>query len=73
MWDELKRDDVAAIVHKNMGNSPLITEDLLETAQTKAAARQNWNLDQLKRLDLGSRRRYHDDMTIIVVDLQNQH
>jgi pyruvate dehydrogenase phosphatase len=72
MWDELTRQDVATIVEKNIGSKETITTSLLDTALQTAAKRHNWTVEQLKKLEGKERRRNHDDMTIVVIDLENQ-
>jgi len=72
MWDELKNDDVAQIVQKNLADKQKLTTELLNSALSTAAKKINMSEQELRSMAVGHRRRYHDDMTIIVVDLENQ-
>jgi len=72
MWDELKNDDVAKVVEKNIKDKQKLTTELLETALAIAAKKSNFTEKQLRDIPTGRRRDYHDDMTILVVDLENQ-
>jgi len=72
MWDELNKNDVAQIVAKNVSDKQKLTTELLNNALGTAAKKINMTEGELRNISVGHRRRYHDDMTIIVVDLENQ-
>jgi pyruvate dehydrogenase phosphatase len=72
MWDELNKDDVSKIVQSKGGDKKDLVEDLLNTSIRKAAKEANISESEIRGLAPGHRRSLHDDMTIIVVDLENQ-
>lgn len=73
MWDELNKDEVSKIVKANLGNKTNLADSLLNTSLKKAAQSSKMPESELRSMPLGQRRSYHDDMTIIVVDLDGQY
>eukprot|EP01016_Furgasonia_blochmanni_P005892 TRINITY_DN12326_c0_g1_i1.p1 TRINITY_DN12326_c0_g1~~TRINITY_DN12326_c0_g1_i1.p1 ORF type:complete len:496 (+),score=92.38 TRINITY_DN12326_c0_g1_i1:77-1564(+) len=72
LWDELTNSNVAEVVEAHRYNKDDISHELLYRALEHAALTHGMDLEELEKLPPGMRRRTHDDITIIVVDLQNQ-
>ena len=71
VWDDVNYKDVKEAVEKNKSKGK-ISEDLVTRIFKHAAESSNQTVEEIKNLPLGTRRRYHDDITLIVVDLKNQ-
>ncbi|GAV63961.1 PP2C domain-containing protein [Cephalotus follicularis] len=65
LWEHLTNQEAAEIVHYNP--RPGIASLLLRTALNKAARKWNMKLDDLKKVEKGSRRTFHDDITVVVI------
>jgi len=72
MWDELTKQDVAKIAEKNLNDKQKLTTDLLNSAIGIAAQKIKISESEIRSIPVGQRRKIHDDMTIVVVDLENQ-
>lgn len=67
LWEHLTNQEAAEIVH----NSPRmgIAKRLLNRALREAARKGQMRYDDLKRVGKGSRRQFHDDITVVVMFL----
>ena len=71
LWDELTSKDVENIYNREYQNSNKLVKELLEYAITRASEKSRITVDQMKKIVPGRRRRLHDDITILYLDLQN--
>lgn len=71
VWDDIKTTDVIDTL-KSKRTKNKISEDLVNKIFNHAAISSNHTVEELKNLPLGTRRRYHDDITLIVMDMKNQ-
>jgi pyruvate dehydrogenase phosphatase len=71
LWDDVTVAEAAQITAE-VGESQAAAEALLERALANAAANAQTSVDSLKQMELGRRRSYHDDITIIVIPLNAQ-
>lgn len=69
LWDDVSIPEAAEIV-ASVGEPQAAAQALLERALLNAAANRKMPVDALKELELGVRRSYHDDITIIVIPLK---
>ena len=72
LWDELNVQDVESIVLEAKNDKVAVIDTLFKQAFKHAAVTSNKTEDELKNMSLGARRNYHDDISIVVVDLKNQ-
>lgn len=72
LWDDVSIQEAADIV-ATIGDSQTAAQALLERALLNAAASARMPIDSLKQMELGLRRNYHDDITIIVIPLKPRH
>jgi pyruvate dehydrogenase phosphatase len=70
LWDELTEHDSAAVVKATEDPSE-ISWNLLEKALSVAAKNAGMGLPQILQIPQGSRRNYHDDITIVVLPLNS--
>lgn len=70
LWEHLRNQQVVEIVH----NSPRsgIARRLVKAAMIEAARKGKKKYDEVKRIEKGSRRAVHDDITVIVVFINQQ-
>jgi pyruvate dehydrogenase phosphatase len=74
LWDYLSSGDVAQLIKNNNNTSNLqhISNDLFHAAIQKAADENGMKVDRIMNLPAGStKRRIHDDITIILFDLKH--
>ncbi|WOL17651.1 hypothetical protein Cni_G26444 [Canna indica] len=69
LWDQLSDEAAVDIVWKNPRSG--IAKRLVKAALTKAAKKKEMRYDDIKNLEKGKRRRFHDDITVIVIYLDN--
>ncbi|KAG8064424.1 hypothetical protein GUJ93_ZPchr0004g39904 [Zizania palustris] len=73
LFDFFSNDEVVELVYQFMHDNPIgdpakyLIEQLLHKAAKKAAL----TAEELMRIPVGSRRKYHDDVTVIVIILGN--
>lgn len=69
LWDELSKQEVLEIIARNK-NNPL--KPLLNEALKKAAKNSNISYDIMMKISKGkgARRKYHDDISMVWVDLK---
>mmetsp|Transcript_71213 Transcript_71213/g.82834 ORF Transcript_71213/g.82834 Transcript_71213/m.82834 type:complete len:423 (-) Transcript_71213:159-1427(-) len=72
MWDELKKNDVSKIVKANISDKGNMAVSLLKGTLSAIEKRTNMSESELARIPQGQRRRVHDDITILVVNVQDQ-
>ncbi|RAL51785.1 hypothetical protein DM860_010503 [Cuscuta australis] len=65
LWEHLTSQRAVEMVHMNP--RPGIARRLVRAALTEAAAKAGMTYDAIKALGRGARRRYHDDITVVVV------
>ncbi|KAF5798857.1 putative protein-serine/threonine phosphatase [Helianthus annuus] len=69
LWEQLSDDAVVEIVHKNPRNG--IAKRLIRAAIEVAAKKREMRYDDIMRIEKGVRRHFHDDITVVVVYLDN--
>jgi len=69
LWDDVTIAEAAQIV-SDCDSPESAAQALLERALHNAAANARMPVDSLKQMELGARRNYHDDITIIVIPLK---
>ncbi|KAI3519389.1 hypothetical protein L2E82_33706 [Cichorium intybus] len=67
LWEQLSDEDVVEIVHKNPRNG--IAKRLIRAAIDVAAKKREMRYDDIKRIEKGVRRHFHDDITVVVIYL----
>ena len=67
LWDELSPQAVADLLMQDPADP---TRDLVEAALQEASRQIEVSVDDLRQIPPGKRRRYHDDITAVVVPLQ---
>ncbi|CAD8050938.1 unnamed protein product [Paramecium sonneborni] len=72
LWDELSKSEISKIVQKNQNNKDEIIKQIFEESLSHAAKSNNMSDEDIRKIPLGKRRKLHDDITVIVVDLQGQ-
>lgn len=75
LWDEMKAKEVASMLERFKGkkNCNEITHFLTSEALRRAARRRGVSNDVLAKLPMGARRGYHDDITVVWIDLESQY
>ncbi|KAJ9540740.1 hypothetical protein OSB04_027246 [Centaurea solstitialis] len=69
LWEQLSDDTVVDIVHKNPRNG--IARRLIRAAIEVAARKREMRYDDIKRIEKGVRRHFHDDITVVVIYLDH--
>lgn len=70
LWDELQRQEVAELFKSNpVGQMPKV---LIDRAIEVAARNANMTAQSLREIPQGKKRKLHDDITVVVVDLDGQ-
>ncbi|XP_043709049.1 probable protein phosphatase 2C 38 isoform X2 [Telopea speciosissima] len=67
LWEHLSNQEAVDIVHNNPHNG--IARRLVKTALREAAKKREMRYSDLKKIDRGVRRHFHDDITVIVLFL----
>lgn len=67
LWDELERQEVAELFKSN--ETAKMPKVLIERALEKAAQQAKTTVQGLRDIPHGKKRKLHDDITVIVVDL----
>ncbi|KAL8125913.1 putative protein phosphatase 2C 38 [Apium graveolens] len=67
LWEQLSNQEVVNIVHNHPRNG--IARRLVKAALRVAASKREMRYSDLKKIDRGVRRHFHDDITVIVVFL----
>ncbi|KAI3704635.1 hypothetical protein L1987_74861 [Smallanthus sonchifolius] len=67
LWEQLSDEAVVEIVHKNPRNG--IAKRLIRAAIESAAKKREMRYDDIKKIEKGVRRHFHDDITVVVVYL----
>ena len=70
LWDELERQEVAELFKNNSVQQ--MSKVLIERAMEKAASSAEKTVQQLRDIPAGKKRKLHDDITVVVVDLEGQ-
>lgn len=65
LWEHLSNQEAVDIVHNSPRNG--IGRKLVKTALLEAAKKREMRYSDLKKIDRGVRRHFHDDITVIVV------
>ncbi|KAM0820981.1 hypothetical protein ACQ4PT_041936 [Festuca glaucescens] len=73
LFDFFSNDEVVQLVYQFMHDSPFgdPAKYLIEQVVHKAAKQAALTTEQLMRIPVGSRRKYHDDVTVVVIILGN--
>lgn len=69
LWEHLSNQDAVDIVQHNPRNG--IARRLVKTALQEAAKKREMRYTDLKKIDRGVRRHFHDDITVVVVFLDS--
>lgn len=69
LWEQLSDEAVVDIVHKNPRNG--IAKRLIRAAIEVAAKKREMRYDDIKRIEKGVRRHFHDDITVVVLYLNH--
>jgi serine/threonine protein phosphatase PrpC len=74
LFDFFTNDEVVSHVHNFVQENPAgdPAKYMLEQLLLRAAENAGMSVDQLKEIPIGRRRKYHDDVTIIVISLGAQ-
>ncbi|KAL4449096.1 hypothetical protein ABPG74_021088 [Tetrahymena malaccensis] len=72
LWDEMNKATIAKIAYENKNDKTKVVSQLLSTALQHAADQRKLTLQQLADIPAGERRKLHDDITIVCVELDNQ-
>ncbi|CAA6653542.1 unnamed protein product [Spirodela intermedia] len=67
LWEQLSDQDAVEIVFKNP--RPGIAKRLVRAALSEAARKREMRYEDLRRIEKGVRRHFHDDITVVVVFL----
>uniref|UniRef100_A0A2P2JK60 protein-serine/threonine phosphatase n=1 Tax=Rhizophora mucronata TaxID=61149 RepID=A0A2P2JK60_RHIMU len=70
LWEHLTNQEAVDIVHNYQRNG--IARRLLKAALQEAAKKREMRYSDLKKIDRGVRRHFHDDITVIVLFLDSQ-
>ncbi|XP_024975333.1 probable protein phosphatase 2C 68 isoform X1 [Cynara cardunculus var. scolymus] len=70
LWEHLTNQQVVEIVHNNPRSG--IARRLVKAAMIEAARKGKKKYDEVKKIEKGSRRAVHDDITVIVVFIYQQ-
>ncbi|XP_052187937.1 probable protein phosphatase 2C 38 isoform X2 [Diospyros lotus] len=70
LWEQLSNQEAVDIVHNCPRNG--IARRLIEAALKEAAKKREMRYSDLKKIDRGVRRHFHDDITVIVLFLDCQ-
>ncbi|XP_057733633.1 probable protein phosphatase 2C 64 [Arachis stenosperma] len=69
LWEHLSNQEAVDIIQNNPRNG--IARRLIKTALQEAAKKREMRYSDLKKIDRGVRRHFHDDITVIVVYLDS--
>lgn len=69
LWDELKKPEIGNIFDKHYEDNQAFLNALLNECLMKSAMKNLINKNDLENMDLGKRRNYHDDISIVLVRL----
>ncbi|XP_071735313.1 probable protein phosphatase 2C 46 [Rutidosis leptorrhynchoides] len=69
LWEHLSNQDAVNIVQNHPRNG--IARRLLKTALQEAAKKREMRYTDLKKIDRGVRRHFHDDITVVVIFLDS--
>ena len=73
LWDEMKKDKIAQIATENKTDmTKVFVQELFNSALLHAATEAEKTVNEMAEMPAGERRRFHDDITIVCVDLENQ-
>ena len=61
------------VVQKKNSKKKEIPKELLSESLLRAAQKRNITVEELKKLEPGARRKSHDDISIIGINLESQH
>ncbi|KAI3995275.1 hypothetical protein MKX01_032077 [Papaver californicum] len=67
LWEHLSNQEAIDIVHHNPRNG--IAKKLIKRALQRAAKKREMRYSDLKKIDRGVRRHFHDDITVVVLFL----
>lgn len=65
LWEHLSNQKAVELVHSSPRNG--IARKLVKTAMQEAAKKREMRYSDLKKIDRGVRRHFHDDITVVVV------
>ncbi|KAG8083922.1 hypothetical protein GUJ93_ZPchr0010g7434 [Zizania palustris] len=65
LWEHISNQEAVDLVHSNPRNG--IAKKLVKVAMQQAAKKREMRYSDLKKIDRGVRRHFHDDITVVVV------
>ncbi|RWR78009.1 putative protein phosphatase 2C 63 [Cinnamomum micranthum f. kanehirae] len=71
LWEQLSDEAAVEIVFKNPRAG--IAKRLVRAALNEAAKKREMRYDDIKRIEKGIRRHFHDDITVVVIYLDHHH
>ncbi|RDX69100.1 putative protein phosphatase 2C 38, partial [Mucuna pruriens] len=71
LWEHLSNEEAVDIVQSYPRNG--VAKKLVKTALSEAAKKREMRYSDLKKIDRGVRRHFHDDITVIVLYLDSQY
>ncbi|XP_042393125.1 probable protein phosphatase 2C 39 isoform X2 [Zingiber officinale] len=74
LFDFFTNDEVVQLVHQYMQDNPFDdpAKHLIEQLVLRAAQNSGFSVEELMNIPVGRRRKYHDDVTVIVIILGNK-
>lgn len=69
LWEHLNNQDAVEIIHKHPRNG--IARRLVKATLLEAAKKREMRYSDLKKIDRGVRRHFHDDITVVVLFLDS--
>ncbi|CAA6659707.1 unnamed protein product [Spirodela intermedia] len=74
LFDHFSNDNVVQLVHQFVQEHPFgdPAKFLIEQLVSKVAETSGFSVEELMRIPVGRRRKYHDDLTVIVIILGNK-
>lgn len=70
LWEHITNQEAVEIVYNNPRSG--IARRLVKSALTKAARKLKTRYDDLKKIDKGARRNFHDDITVVVIFIDHE-
>lgn len=70
LWEQLSNQEAVEIVHSSPRNG--VARKLVKAALLEAAKKREMRYSDLKKIERGIRRHFHDDITVIVLFLDSQ-
>lgn len=69
LWDELKKPQIGDIYNRHYNKGEKFLRELLEQSIATAAMKKLIKKEELENMEVGKRRDFHDDISILFVPL----